>query len=97
MVKAYAHRGEDNATLADLVIGRGLSCDKAELLGILDAVGYYRFKGYLVLRPPFTPIGKLKPSYNSARSGLQGSRDPLTGEDVHLGRPLSPVSRKNPG
>ena len=32
MVKVYAHRGEDNATLADLVIGRGLSCDKAELL-----------------------------------------------------------------
>ena len=42
----------------------------------------------------FTPTGKLKPSYNSARSGLQGSRDPLTGKDVHLGRPLSPVSRK---
>ena len=46
------------------------------------------------LRPPFAPTGKLKPSYNSARSGLQGSRDPLTGKDVHLGRPLSPVSRK---
>ena len=54
MVKTYAHRGEDNATLADLVIGRGLSCDKAELLGILDAVGYYRFKGYLV---PFYVVG----------------------------------------
>ena len=45
-------------------------------------------------RPPFTPTGKLKPSYNSARSGLQGSRDPLTGKDVHLGRTLSPASRK---
>ena len=54
MVKTYAHRGEDNATLADLVIGRGLSCDKAELLGILDAVGYYRFKDYLV---PFYVVG----------------------------------------
>lgn len=97
MVKAYAHRGEDNAMLADLVIGRGLSCDKAELLGILDAVGYYRFKGYLVLRPPFTPTGKLKPSYNSLRSPLQRNQDPPTGKNVHPGRPLSPVSRKNPG
>ena len=60
MVKTYAHRGEDNATLADLVIGRGLSCDKAELLGILDAVGYYRFKGYLV---PFYAAGS--ESFNS--------------------------------
>ena len=43
---------------------------------------------------PFTPTGKLKPSYNSARSGLQGSRDPPTGKEAHSGRPLSPVSRK---
>ena len=46
------------------------------------------------LRPPFTPTRKLKPSYNSPRSGLQGNRDPPTGKDVHLGRPLSPVSWK---
>ena len=45
-------------------------------------------------RPPFTPTGKLKTSYNSPRSGLQGSRDPLTGKEAHSGRPLSPVSRK---
>lgn len=97
MVKAYAHGGEDNAMLADLVIGRGLSCDKAELLGILDAVGYYRFKGYLVLRPPFTPTGKLKPSYNSARSGLQGSRDPLQGRASIWTGHFPPQAGKNPG
>ena len=43
---------------------------------------------------PFTPTGKLKPSYNSARSGLQGNAIPPTGKDAHPGRPLSPVSRK---
>ena len=38
MVRTYAHRGEDNATLADLVIGRGLSCDKADGL---NAVAHF--------------------------------------------------------
>ena len=47
-----------------------------------------------VLRPPFTPTGKLKPSYNSQRSPLQGNPDLPTGKNVHPGRPLSPVSRK---
>ena len=48
----------------------------------------------LIGRPPFAPTGKLKLSYNSQRSGLQGNANPPTGKEAHSGRPLSPVSRK---
>lgn len=37
-----------NSELAELLVSRGLAADKEILAHILDAVGYYRFTGYLV-------------------------------------------------
>lgn len=46
--RPYTHTAETNADLVNTIIGRHLSADSAALLSWLNAVGYYRMKGYLI-------------------------------------------------
>lgn len=46
--KPYTHVAESNADLVKKVLGRNLQANPADLLDLLDAVGYYRLKGYLI-------------------------------------------------
>lgn len=48
LVRTYTHTAESNADLVDIIIRRHLQADKAVLLAWLEAVGYYRLKGYLI-------------------------------------------------
>ena len=46
--KPYTHVAESNADLVKKVMGRNLNANQNDLLAFIEAVGYYRLKGYLV-------------------------------------------------
>ena len=46
--RSYTHTAESNADLVKKILGRNLQADPAELLALLESVGYYRLKGYLI-------------------------------------------------
>jgi len=48
LIRPYTHTAESNADLVNRIIGRHLQADRAALLAWLEAVGYYRLKGYLI-------------------------------------------------
>ena len=46
--RSYTHTAESNVDLVKKILGRNLQADPAELLALLESVGYYRLKGYLI-------------------------------------------------